>query len=289
MHQHPALAMLGEGVWITVFCLLIHFLPRRAAVFTAVVVTIGHSIGASSWLPGRCPHAYFAMMWVGIFAAGLLAITLPLPATTPRPQDDPPRVARRWILRAVVVLISVAAIYAFGIPHGDTERPVVINAPRRPPTTNAIRYGPHAAEVLAFNFDREVPGIGGTTAYVGRWDEAAAFVLWVDSYGRYDQRTSSRRGADFSRSVYEGKVKFANGAAADVNVVFMENMAGRMDRFTLDKTLYDLNKGTVFLLAAQDGEVRIKQVWTGSSPLKADKATLESLAADHPEIGEFFK
>jgi hypothetical protein len=74
MQQHPLLNEVGFAVYLTLVCALILKLPRRFSLMLSLGMTIGHTWGATTWLPDRVSHDY----WLSVALCALAGIVVVL-------------------------------------------------------------------------------------------------------------------------------------------------------------------------------------------------------------------
>ena len=72
MQIHPWLLSLLILAWMGVIIVLVTLLPTVLAEYFSAAVTIGHTIGASSWIWIHFRHSYQLNMALAIVSAGLL-------------------------------------------------------------------------------------------------------------------------------------------------------------------------------------------------------------------------
>lgn len=72
LQQHPLAFEAGILVWIMLFCSLIIWLPRRAAMVIAIAVVLGHTWGTATWLCWQVRHGYWIA--IGLFLASAILI-----------------------------------------------------------------------------------------------------------------------------------------------------------------------------------------------------------------------
>jgi hypothetical protein len=73
LQWHPLAFVAGVCAWAAVFTAAILVLPGRAAVTTALAVTIGHVWGAGTWILHRSPHGYWLCLAL-VTAASMLTV-----------------------------------------------------------------------------------------------------------------------------------------------------------------------------------------------------------------------
>jgi hypothetical protein len=109
-------ATAGSVVWMAAVTGLLLLLPRPAALFFALAVTIGHTVGATTWLWCLNLGGYQAGLVLCMVAAFGLALTITWEESNRPPPDTQadPWILIRWSL---VVLLAAVPAYAFLLPH----------------------------------------------------------------------------------------------------------------------------------------------------------------------------
>jgi hypothetical protein len=74
MQRHPLVYQVAFVAYLAVVCVLTLKLPRRLSLILSLGVTIGHTWGATTWLPERVPEDY----WISIALCALAAILVVL-------------------------------------------------------------------------------------------------------------------------------------------------------------------------------------------------------------------
>jgi hypothetical protein len=74
MQTHPIAIEVGFVAWLALVWSLILILPRRLALALSLGVTMGHTMGTASWLPGRVPAAY----WLSVALCSASAVLVVL-------------------------------------------------------------------------------------------------------------------------------------------------------------------------------------------------------------------
>ncbi len=72
LQQHPLAFEAGVVAWIGVFSAAILWLPRRWASASALAITIGHTVGASSWIAVHLTFGYWAELALCVVSALLV-------------------------------------------------------------------------------------------------------------------------------------------------------------------------------------------------------------------------
>jgi hypothetical protein len=111
-----AASVAGFVIWVGAIAGLLVLLPRPVALFLALVVTIGHVVGGTTWLWRWPTHGYQIGIGLCVVAAFGLAATIWWEETgRPPPDGRGDRWARvRWPL---IGLLAVGPVYAFLWPH----------------------------------------------------------------------------------------------------------------------------------------------------------------------------
>lgn len=285
MYVHPIAGLVFHALWIGAFSFVILSVPLRAAIIAATAVTLGHTVGAASWVLLHFPHPYHSANVLAVTAALLLAGSLPIP-TADRSEKAPASWPRRLIIGAIIA----AAVFVCLIPHGTPPRAVMSNVPRQPAGPIVRPYGAHAGEIVAAQWSADSPGIGDTSARVGLWGNGPAFILWANAPGDWiwTGQQVSQRGPLYSKAHYELGAPLSPKQSAKLQAEIFENELGRMAQFEINGTLYDLNKGGLFLASAGGAGPEVLQLEIDVSKLSPDKQGLEMFAHNHPEIAEFF-
>jgi hypothetical protein len=123
--------------------------------------------------------------------------------------------------------------------------------------------------------DNPVPGIDqGTVYHLGR-----TFVLWSDAGGGGTTSSTNVQGVKCQGSLlgHGGRVEF-----------ICETSDGKTGLVTISEVAYDLAKGNVFLLSTGGERAQVKQLKRDLSKLKFERAELEALARNDPDIAGFF-
>lgn len=105
----PAAYVAGLTVWVLAFVGLILLLPSRLALAVCLMFTLGHAIGAFSWI-NRFPHGRGLPIFVNAAAALGLAIGIHWWGCTPA--DDIPLgaglpKALRWVIVAMLAAVPI--------------------------------------------------------------------------------------------------------------------------------------------------------------------------------------
>ena len=131
---------------------------------------------------------------------------------------------------------------------------------------------------------RQIHGIDDGAAYVGRYQDGNAIVIWVDSLGCSFPIDA---GWDKTRNCakYAGHAKSVSGRKVSVECYVQERMKGSM---TIDGQEYDLANGSLFLIAFRSPQVRIGQIEHDIFNMKMSKSRSQ-LVKDVPEIRAFFE
>jgi hypothetical protein len=102
-------------LWILAIATLLLLLPRAAAMFLAVGVTLGHTLGAASWI-SRWAFGYQSGLGLCLLAAcGLVAAILWEEKARPvaeKAGDD-----WKWVRWPLIALLAAGRVYAFLWPH----------------------------------------------------------------------------------------------------------------------------------------------------------------------------
>jgi hypothetical protein len=75
LQQHPLAFEAGILAWILLFCAVICFAPRRAALAISVAIVLGHAWGASSWICYRLVHGYWIVIGLYLVSGIIIAWT----------------------------------------------------------------------------------------------------------------------------------------------------------------------------------------------------------------------
>ncbi len=114
---HPLAFVAGSLVWMAIFTSLILILPDTLALIISVAVTIGHCVGAATWLLFRFHYGYQMCNALFAIAAIFLGLGIRL-GWQAKPTADfrlPLRLARwRW---AVACVLGALAIWLFIWPR----------------------------------------------------------------------------------------------------------------------------------------------------------------------------
>ena len=106
----PAAFIAGLGLWVLAFVGLILLLPSPLALAACLQFTLGHALGASSWM-NRNPHGGELQIAMNAFAAVGLAVGIRW-GWQCKPQDDAPIGARlpmalRWAIVGALCAIPI--------------------------------------------------------------------------------------------------------------------------------------------------------------------------------------
>jgi hypothetical protein len=112
LERHPLLFVVWVGVWIAAISLAIRLLPTRASLALAVMLVLGNTSGASSWLGARVPGGF----WIGyglFLAIAVLLVATWVKAgilTSANKLPEPTAAADRRVLWLVVGLAVILAL-----------------------------------------------------------------------------------------------------------------------------------------------------------------------------------
>ena len=113
MQIHPNLLYLMIAVWTGVVVALVMLLPHLLAEHFSAAVTIGHTIGAASWIQIHFSHSYQLKMALAMACTGLLLTSLNAARRTPN--------SAGWKCGpfgwAVIVVLLAMISYAVLLPH----------------------------------------------------------------------------------------------------------------------------------------------------------------------------
>jgi hypothetical protein len=109
-------ATAGAVLWLAAVAALLLLLPQPAALFVALGVTIGHTVGAATWLWGWATGGYQAGLGLCLVAALGLTLTITWEEST-RPPPDIRADRWRWVRWPVVAVVAAVPVYAFLWPH----------------------------------------------------------------------------------------------------------------------------------------------------------------------------
>jgi hypothetical protein len=115
---HPLAFAAGWLGWILIFCGMILLLPQTLALTTSIAVTVGHTLGATTWLLYRYHYGYQVCGYLHIAMALALAVGIRW-GWGAEPCSDAPAGARlplvlRW---AAIALLFAIAVYLFLWPR----------------------------------------------------------------------------------------------------------------------------------------------------------------------------
>lgn len=113
----PLAFVFGAVGWLAIVAFLLTLLPRNLAFSVSAIVTIGHSVGASTWLLHR-GTAYDYQLSMFMCAVMGLVLSVAFTQTYRLTEDYQP--ARPLSLRVRLCLLSVifsVPVYMFLIPH----------------------------------------------------------------------------------------------------------------------------------------------------------------------------
>jgi hypothetical protein len=106
----------GLALWITVVTGLLLLLPRPAALFVAVGVTVGHTVGATTWLWQWPAGGYQAGLWLCL-AAALGLLTTIIWDERARFAADSESDGWTWVRWLLIAMLAGVPVYAFLWPH----------------------------------------------------------------------------------------------------------------------------------------------------------------------------
>jgi hypothetical protein len=107
---HPLAFAAGLLGWMAVFVGIILLLPDTFALVVSIAVTLGHAVGAATWVLWRFQYGYQACNGLFLLAAVALGLGIRWGWRAGPPQDYtlPPLLANwRWILAASLFVIGV--------------------------------------------------------------------------------------------------------------------------------------------------------------------------------------
>ena len=117
LQSHPAAFVVGNLMWAAMFVGLILLLPDALALIVSIVVTVGHTFGAATWLVVRFHCRYQSCMGLFLLSAILLGAGIYW-GWRARPEQEFRLSGWRSILRwASSVLLIGIAVYLFLWPH----------------------------------------------------------------------------------------------------------------------------------------------------------------------------
>ena len=73
---HPIAFLLGTLTWLVIISLLILLLPSTWALIFSVAATMGHTVGAATWILWRFDHGYNALIALVFLTSALVVFTL---------------------------------------------------------------------------------------------------------------------------------------------------------------------------------------------------------------------
>jgi hypothetical protein len=107
---------LGVVLWTVVVAGLLALLPRPAALFLTLAVTIGHTVCATTWIWLWPSGSYHASLWLSLMAAFGLVVTIVWEETA-RPAPVASGDRWKWVRWPLVALLAAVPMYAFLWPH----------------------------------------------------------------------------------------------------------------------------------------------------------------------------
>lgn len=113
----PLAFVLGAVGWLGIVALLLILLPRSLAFSVSAIVTIGHSVGASTWLLHR-GTAYDYQL--SMLMCAVIGVVLSLAFTQTYHLTEQYRPARELSLKVrlcLLLVIFAVPLYMFLIPH----------------------------------------------------------------------------------------------------------------------------------------------------------------------------
>lgn len=113
---HPAVFVIGISVWMLGAAFLLVLLPTYLALVFSTIATIGHTLGAASWMVFRFQLSYQAIMGLCAVAGLLLATSITLAHRDVLHQE--PSLNLHPVVRGALILALIAAaVYLFLVPH----------------------------------------------------------------------------------------------------------------------------------------------------------------------------
>lgn len=148
------------------------------------------------------------------------------------------------------------------------------------------RVGRACGEWQTYNSPNPIHGINDGSAYMGRYAEGAAFIIWTDvmSCG-FPIEATWDKATDCAK--YTGHVKSTNSPRMSVKCYVAERMKGSM---TIDRQEYDLANGSLFLISFRSPEIRVAQIDLDIyAETHVNMIDWRQLAENVPEIRAFFE
>ena len=90
LQRHPLAFVAGVLLWAILFTAAIHWLPRRAAMTTALAVTIGHVWGSCTWILNQVRHGYWLCIVLVVVVSSLTVANWDLPAISTDTAESEP-------------------------------------------------------------------------------------------------------------------------------------------------------------------------------------------------------
>lgn len=75
LRQHPLAFEAGIAAWVSVFCVVILTLPRRAAMTISIAIVLGHTWGTATWMLHVLPYGYWIALSLFLVSAIIIVLT----------------------------------------------------------------------------------------------------------------------------------------------------------------------------------------------------------------------
>jgi hypothetical protein len=115
----PMAFLAGLLVYALAITAIVLLLPRRAAMVIAATVTVGHTVGACTWILWRPPYGYQVCIVLCFVSALLLVSAFTWGEMPPNgmPGESATGGSRSWLRWFLVGLLLAAVAFVYAVPH----------------------------------------------------------------------------------------------------------------------------------------------------------------------------